>query len=319
LAEAPKSTDTPQPMAAPALPTSTPVPTDTPVPPSPPPAAIGKVGERVEQAGVAITVLSTSSTDKINDFLKPEEGNNYLVLDVIVENVSRDESTPYNPMYFKLKDNDGFEYTPAGLAPEPSLKSGELKKGDKARGQVAFEVKAAGLGFVVSYEPLVLFGGYEPIRVDLSQKAESSTQAQAATPVQQQAITLKTVGERVEETGIAMTVVSVSKANKIGDFLTPTEGNVFLVIEVIIENVSRDEKTPYNPFYFKVKDSQGFEYNVAMLAPDPSLKSGDLAKGEKVRGNVAFEVNAAASGLISSYEPLVILGGYEPIQVNLGQ
>jgi len=126
------------------------------------------------------------------------------------------------------------------------------------------------------------------------------------------------VGERREAGGIALTVAKVSKLNQIGDFWRPKEGNIYLAIEVLIENVTRDE-APYNPLYFKVKDSDGFEYTSALVAPAPDLKSGTLAKGDKVRGNVAFEVKATAKGFVVSYEPLVILGGYEPIRVDLGQ
>jgi hypothetical protein len=92
------------------------------------------------------------------------------------------------------------------------------------------------------------------------------------------------VGERREAGGIALTVTKVSKLDQIGDFWKPGEGNIYLVTEVIIENVNREE-APYNPLYFKVKDSDGFEYLSAITAPDPSLKSGTLAKGDKVRGN----------------------------------
>jgi hypothetical protein len=90
-----------------------------------------------------------------------------------------------------------------------------------------------------------------------------------------------------------------------------------LVIDVSIENSGRTDETPYNPLYFSIKDADGYEYNTAFLAPDPSLKSGALPKGERVRGFVAFEIRSASVGLILTYEPLVILGGYEPIRIDL--
>jgi hypothetical protein len=125
------------------------------------------------------------------------------------------------------------------------------------------------------------------------------------------------LNERVERGGIALTVLSVSKMDKI-DIWTPSEGNIFLVIDVLIENVSRDEETPYNALYFSVKDSQSFEYSSSFVYPDPSIKNGNLPKGDKVRGFVAFEVLNTASEYVVTYEPLVIFGGYEPIRVNLG-
>jgi hypothetical protein len=264
-------------------------------------------------------VTEVSNADNINDFLKPKEGNTYLVIGVILENVTRDK-TPYNPLYFKVKDAEGFEYNTALLAPDPALKSGELAKGEKVRGNVAFEVQKTGQGFIVSYEPLVIFGGYEPIKVDLSQSGTAGRAPEATAPPAESSGTsgAAQVGERHESGGIALTVTEVSKTKVVNDFLKPKEGNTYLAIGVILENVTRD-KTPYNPLYFKVKDAEGFEYTASFVAPDPALKSGDLAKGEKVRGNVAFEVSETAKGFVVSYEPLVILGGYEPIKIDLGQ
>ena len=115
-----------------------------------------------------------------------------------------------------------------------------------------------------------------------------------------------------------MTVTSVVTMTEISNFLRAEEGKVYLVAEVLLETTTRDS-APYNPMYFKVKDGNGFEYNTSIIAPDPSLKSGDLVKGDKVRGNVAFEVPATATGFILSYEPLVIAGGYEALKVDLGR
>jgi hypothetical protein len=125
------------------------------------------------------------------------------------------------------------------------------------------------------------------------------------------------LNERVERGGIALTVLNVSKMDKI-DIWTPSEGNIFLVIDVLIENISRDEETPYNALYFSIKDSQSYEYSSSFVYPDPAIKSGNLPKGDKVRGFVAFEVLNAASEYVVAYEPLVIFGGYDPIRVNLG-
>lgn len=154
-----------QPVAA-EQPTVAAQPTDAPTP-EPPSTNIGVVGIRQEAGGVGVTVMSVSKVNQINDFMTAKDGKIYLVIDVVVENLSRDEETPYNTMYFKVKDADGFEYTSAMMAPDPSLKSGKLMMGDKVRGNVAFEVSQSATGFVMSYEPLVILGGYKPIRIAL--------------------------------------------------------------------------------------------------------------------------------------------------------
>ncbi len=125
------------------------------------------------------------------------------------------------------------------------------------------------------------------------------------------------VGQRVESTGIALSVLKVQKRAKVNEYIEPEAGNTYITVEVVIENTSRDE-TPYNPLYFKVKDADGFEHDVSLMGADPQLKSGNLRAGAKSRGFVTFEVPKIAKGLVMSYEPLVILGGYEPIEFNLG-
>lgn len=126
--------------------------------------------------------------------------------------------------------------------------------------------------------------------------------------------TVAKVGDRVELNGMALTVVKAERKAQLGDFIKAKEGNEFIVTEILIENVSAD-KVSYNLLYFKAKDTDGFEYTTA-LGMDQPLSAGDLAKGEKARGNVAFEVKKAAKGLVMEYKPLVF-GESEAIRVAL--
>jgi|SRR6185436_17385356 len=143
----------------------------------------------------------------------------------------------------------------------------------------------------------------------------TSAPAAAPTEVMVAAPTVAKVGDRTELNGTALTVMKVSRAAELSKFQKAKDGNEFVIAEVVIENVDKD-KAPYNPLYFKVKDSDGFEYNADFTAGDQSLKSGELAKGEKARGNIAFEVKKDAKGLVLEYRPLVI-GGDDAIKVAL--
>jgi hypothetical protein len=170
---APVATDTPPPAVAAqpaptatlAPPADTPIPpTATPQPPTPTPA-IAQVGQRVEAGGIALTINSADTMASF-DFMTAVEGKTYLVLDALIENVGRD-TAPYNPLYFSLKDADGFQYNSSLLAPDPSLKSGDLPQGDRVRGNIAFEIPVGAAGLVLTYEPLVILGGYQPLRVSI--------------------------------------------------------------------------------------------------------------------------------------------------------
>jgi hypothetical protein len=222
--------------------------------------------------------------------------------------------------------------TPLGDAPAASTpaKSGKGRMFLIIGGVIAAVV---GLGCMACLALVLLSGGSPGKTADVSPTDQpkptsapatrtvavpTNAPAPTSTAAPQPKSTVGKIGDRVESAGIAVTVVKASKVNQIGSFTKPKAGNMLLNIEVIIENTNRD-KAPYNPLYFKVRDSNGFEYNTTITALDPSLKSGDVAQGEKVRGNVAFEVKSDAKGLVVSYEPLVLLGGYQAIKIDLGQ
>ncbi len=137
----------------------------------------------------------------------------------------------------------------------------------------------------------------------------------APAPTTESAPTIGKVGDKVEANGVALTVTKVDHVDAVGKYLKPKDGNTFVVAEVLIENVSAD-KAPYNPFYFKVKDADGFEYNAGLTTDESALKSGDLAKGDKARGTILFEVKKDSKGLVLEYKPIVF-GNVDPIKVAL--
>jgi hypothetical protein len=129
---------------------------------------VGRIGDRIVSGGIALTILQVERTDRIGEFQEVEEGNQYLTAEVLIENIDRDEA-PYNPLYFSVKDADGIEYTSDIYTAEGALQAGEIFKGDKVRGFVAFKMKENATELTLSYEPLVLLGGYETIRVLLEE------------------------------------------------------------------------------------------------------------------------------------------------------
>ncbi len=133
-----------------------------------PPRIDGKAGERVVLDWIALTVVKLASPAAIGVY-QPGQGRVFLDVEVIIENPSHSDSLPCNPLYFKVKDADGYEYTTALVSLDPSLKSGDLAPGEEASGHVAFEVRKEARGFVLAYEPVVLFKDYEEISIDLGE------------------------------------------------------------------------------------------------------------------------------------------------------
>lgn len=114
---------------------------------------------------------------------------------------------------------------------------------------------------------------------------------------------------------IIFTILTLKGVKSVDQFTVAKPGNVIIICDVLIQNLGPDSVS-YNPFYFKVKDGDGFEYSSNFSAPDPTMRSGDLAAGDKVRGNVAFEIPATAKAVILSYDSSIV--GVNLVQVNLG-
>lgn len=127
---------------------------------------------------------------------------------------------------------------------------------------------------------------------------------------------LAAIGETASGGGVALTVNAVSTVAE-DAFGPPQAGSVYFVVDVTLENLSRNDGAAYSPFYFTVQDADGFEYAFETYI-DPAIRAATLPLGERVRGNVTFEVPAAATGLILSFEPAVIGGDYERLRAALG-
>jgi hypothetical protein len=129
---------------------------------------------------------------------------------------------------------------------------------------------------------------------------------------------LPKVGERAEVASVVLTVNSVERKDELNKYQKAEAGSEFVIVDVLIENTWTEEE-PYNPYYFSVKDGTGVESSVEMNMERGALQSGDLIPGDKVKGTVVFKVAKGATGLVMTYEPLVLAGGYRPLRIDLGE
>jgi hypothetical protein len=110
------------------------------------------------------------------------------------------------------------------------------------------------------------------------------------------------VGDRVklgDEEYFAVT--QVDPAVKATGAFKPAAGKKWVAALIQIEGINPDGAT-YNPFYFKARDGDGFEYNFSAFGKEPKLQSGnDLKPGAKVQGWVTFEVPAETKSLTLVY------------------
>lgn len=106
------------------------------------------VGETAELNGLKITVNEFKEVEG-TQFMQPEEGKRFLVVDVTFENTGSDAATVSSIMNMELKDDTGQSYNidlGATTASEGKSPDGTIVAGDKLRGQVGYQVPTDATG-----------------------------------------------------------------------------------------------------------------------------------------------------------------------------
>ncbi len=111
------------------------------------------------------------------------------------------------------------------------------------------------------------------------------------------------VGDKAKLDSNILTVKEVKRSQG-GDFDKPKEGYEYVILSVEIENDGDDQIT-YNPFDFRMSNSQGriTEKAFTIIDTDTALSSGKLAPGGKVSGTITFEQPINDSKLQLIYKP----------------
>jgi hypothetical protein len=121
-----------------------------------------QTGGRQEAKGIALTVEKVDVTNRL-PIRKAENGMRFVTLAVKIENTGHTRA-PYNSLYFRVKDADGFEYLPILGSPDTSLQAGSLGRGQMVRNIIIFEVPETDQVLLLTYLPTVIAEEYAPIR-----------------------------------------------------------------------------------------------------------------------------------------------------------
>jgi hypothetical protein len=123
------------------------------------------------------------------------------------------------------------------------------------------------------------------------------------------------VGEAVQLDDNVLTVTEVEKSD--GDeFDQPKSGNEYVIVHLEIENAG-EENISYNPFNFKMANSEGqiVDQALTIIDSDTALESGELAPGGTVSGTIVFEQPVDDPELQLQFEPSFWSG--DLIKINL--
>ena len=111
------------------------------------------------------------------------------------------------------------------------------------------------------------------------------------------------VGDTIEvEKGLFLTVNGIRADS--GGFWAPN--GIYLIIDCTYENKSKDEKHLSTLLNLTVKDADGYKYDPAILADTKGSLDGALAAGDKVRGEVAFDVPDDTTVEYFCFDPFLV-------------
>lgn len=114
----------------------------------------------------------------------------------------------------------------------------------------------------------------------------------------------KTEYKQGEEAVLGNGVITVTKVEKSKgkNYDKPKAGKEYVIVHITIENKGKDNLS-YNPYYFKMQNSQGQQESITFttIDQDTALHSGELIPGGKVSGTITFEEPTGDTGLTLVY------------------
>jgi hypothetical protein len=114
-----------------------------------------EAGDTIEFDGKKVTVAAPERNwDSGNQFITPQTGNEFLKVQVTIENNSNSEAM-YNTFDWKLQDSKGVikDVASAAYSVDGALNSGQLAPKGKVSGFLVFEVPTGDTSLTLRYNP----------------------------------------------------------------------------------------------------------------------------------------------------------------------
>jgi len=249
-----------------------------------------QVGDVISTGDMLVVLLGWSEPSP-NDFIQPEEGYRFIVVDVLVVNQGAQPRTLASGLQMKLKDSTGQQYSEdlaASIAAAGTSPGGEISPGERLRGQVAYQVRedAEGLVFVFdanlwSAGKIFIELGTEPVQLEPPEHLEGET-----------AQTTFAVGDGIAS-GEQLFVVNEARFSSGSEFNHPDDGMQYLIVDISVTNQSEHSLHFNSLLQLTVRDGSGQVYPVhlgASIAAGGDSPDGELVQGETVRGQIGFQV-----------------------------
>jgi len=228
-----------------------------------------------------------------------------------------DRSFNSSPVFqMTLKDATGQKYNingKANIAAESNTPNGEVNPGEVIRGKVGFHVPEEMTNFIFVYEANLM--GIGEVSVNLGATPVAMNPPQDLNLAQRQEV--YSIGEQIEINGFVIQVLDVSYPAGT-DFVKPKEGYKFVSVDVQVQNQgeSVQEITSIVQMYLKDNTGEKFTFHLgAQSVIDSGLPDDELQPGERVRGQIGFQVPVETAGLVFVFDAEVF--GYGKVFIAL--
>lgn len=110
------------------------------------------------------------------------------------------------------------------------------------------------------------------------------------------------IGDQVKAGDLFLITINSVKTSAGGNYDYPKAGNVFMVIDMTITNISSQQQTVSTALQMILKDATGQKYDDTFVSGynDPG---GDLAPSDKVKGQMVYEVPKTQHTFTFIFEP----------------
>lgn len=261
-----------------------------------------QVGDVVAMGDVVMAVLGWE-TPAGDQFFQPEEGKQFVVVDVMLVNQGNRSVSVSSLLQMELKDETEQRYDVdlmASTAAGASGPDGEISPGERVRGKVGFQVPAGAPGLTFIFEPdfwstgkVFVALGPDPVAVEPPAQVAGETEAE-----------LFQVGDVIQLGDLELVVNGVSFSQG-KDFFVPDAGNQFVLVDVSITNRGSEAETVSSLLQMWLKDATGQKYDVDIMASSltgASTPDGDIVAGETLRGQVGYQTPVDVTGLVFVFD-----------------
>ena len=117
-----------------------------------------KVGDTIQTKDFKITVNKVETSEG-GEFVKPKDGNEFIKVDITIENTSKEEQNISSMLMFKVVDKDGRSCNQAIVDNQKGQLDGKVAPGRKMTGEYVVEVPKGATGLQLEFDSSLLTSG----------------------------------------------------------------------------------------------------------------------------------------------------------------